>query len=389
MRILWTNPSFSDYRVPFYKALNEFFKGQFYLVYSEERISERCKNKIDKSLGSNALCLRKEKVFNFGNVRNGFSNRSISIPYPKGLTKMLSSINADVFISEGFFQWTPWALKQALRLKAPFLIAYEKTKHTERRCPAWRTFYRKVINNFVDGYLVNGNLCTQYLSDTLNVTNKNIIEGVMAADSTMLSKKVSSIKKNYSILERKENRLNNGLTYLYVGRLIKLKGIDFLINAWNKHIVSYPMDKLILVGDGPERSTLESMSHDSIHFLGNIDYEQIHFYYAKADIFVMPSLEDNWSLVVPEAMACSLPIACSCYNGCFPELVKENINGKIFDPMDINNTIEILSNFHYANLIEMGKQSHLIVKEYSPEKCALRAYEGIKNIAEKYYQRYK
>lgn len=60
----------------------------------------------------------------------------------------------------------------------------------------------------------------------------------------------------------------------------------------------------------------------SVHFLGKIPYQEVYKYYGIADVFVLPTLEDNWSLVVPEAMSCGLPVATSIYNGCHPELVK-------------------------------------------------------------------
>lgn len=79
--------------------------------------------------------------------------------------------------------------------KIPLLIAYERTEHTERNCPTWRTIYRKLINRFVSGYLVNGLLCRQYLQTQIHVHNKAIIEGVMAADSEHLSSKCKTFRK--------------------------------------------------------------------------------------------------------------------------------------------------------------------------------------------------
>ena len=70
----------------------------------------------------------------------------------------------------------------------------------------------------------------------------------------------------------------------------------------------------------------------NVLFTGAIPYEDTALYYSLADIFVMPSLEDKWSLVVPEAMSLGLPILCSIYNGCWPELVREGENGWVFDP---------------------------------------------------------
>ena len=109
-----------------------------------------------------------------------------------------------------------------------------------------------------------------------------------------------------------------------------------------------------------------------MRFVGAIDYDNIAIYYAAADVFIIPTLEDNWSLVVPEAMACGLPILCSKYNGCWPELIHQDKNGWIFDPLDSESTVKCL-NLCIENkneLTKMGINSQEIVKNYSPEKAA-------------------
>lgn len=69
----------------------------------------------------------------------------------------------------------------------------------------------------------------------------------------------------------------------------------------------------------------------------------------------MPTIEDNWSLVIPEAMACGLPVATSIYNGCYPELVKKDINGYVFDTYKQETILDALDYFHHVDLIEFGK----------------------------------
>jgi len=76
-------------------------------------------------------------------------------------------------------------------------------------------------------------------------------------------------------------------------------------------------------------------------FAGKVDYDQIAIYYRSSDVFVIPTLQDNWSLGVPEAIACGLPVACSQYNGCHPELVTSE-NGWVFEPMDYQNTSSVI-----------------------------------------------
>ena len=140
MKILWVNPSFLDYRIPLYEELNKLCNGDFHLVYSINRIPERCNKKIQQVLKRNAHGLSKEKRFNFGK-ESDFSNSHISIPYPSGLYKAIKSVKPDFIIAEGFFQFTPWALWYSFVHRIPLMIAYERTAHTERNCPSWRRLY--------------------------------------------------------------------------------------------------------------------------------------------------------------------------------------------------------------------------------------------------------
>lgn len=377
MKVLWVNPSFFDYRVSFYKAINELCGGNFHLVYSKERVPDRCISKIEAALGKNAHGLEQERQLAIGDTKSGFSCRSITIPFPKGLNSLLNTIKADVVIAEGFFQWTPWAIVYACRWGVPLYVAYERTQHTERNCPMWRSWYRRVINCFVDGYLVNGSLCSNYLQNSLRIGKKQIVEGIMAADSKTLAEKVEEIS------ESRVRFHHGGIKFLYVGRLIAVKGVEYLLNAWQIHVETYKDDSLIIVGDGPEFDKLSLMIAKNVSFVGAVDYDLIHQYYSKADVFVIPTLEDNWSLVVPEAMSCGLPVACSCYNGCHPELIKEGVNGTVFDPLKQDSIVSALAYFHQVDLKMMGEKSREIEWEYSPDKCAGRAYRGILKSLEK------
>ena len=114
----------------------------------------------------------------------------------------------------------------------------------------------------------------------------------------------------------------------------------------------------------------------SIHILGEVSYDKINLYYALADVFFMPTLEDNWCLVLPEAMACGLPVACSIYNGGTSELIENGKNGYAFDPKNENDILEKLSLFHAADLSAMGKQSILIESRFTPAIAGANIYKA-------------
>jgi glycosyltransferase involved in cell wall biosynthesis len=206
----------------------------------------------------------------------------------------------------------------------------------------------------------------------------------MAADTHDLQQAAASV----TYAERDEIRTGwyaQGLVFLYVGRLIRIKGIAQLLKAWAR----FEQDQkekatLVLVGGGPEESSLrllaDSLNLRRVYFAGSVDYNQIHNYYASADALIIPTLEDNWSLVVPEAMACGLPILCSKYNGCWPELVQAGINGWVFDPLDNSDTLKVLASAatSKAELQKMGQRSREIVLDHTPKAAAESIFSACK-----------
>jgi len=200
----------------------------------------------------------------------------------------------------------------------------------------------------------------------------------MAADTECLASRVDAVEAALVARLRDEARAS-GVVFLYVGQLIKRKGLACLLDAWSSFENQNPQaGTLMLVGGGPEEPLLRAQAQKlglrKVHFAGAIDYDHLAPYYAAADAFVIPTLEDNWSLVVPEAMACGLPILCSKYNGCWPELVQEERNGWVFDPAVRQSTLACLHRAVQAptKLKQMGLRSREIIQQHSPA-CAARA----------------
>lgn len=389
MKILWINPSFLDYRVPVYKKLNELTQNNFWIIFSKNRVPNRICNKIHNAIGDNAICFEGEKRIIIGE-KEDMSNKWTSIPITHGLYKKIRQIKPDIIIAEGFFQWTPFAVRYTFFHHKPLLIAYERTAHTERNCPKWRSSYRQVIDKFTNGYLCNGILTKEYLEKSLKVNPLKLFIGGMSADSENLIKNISTLtNEEKSRIKRKYTTSNNGLLYLFVGQIIPRKGLRFLLEAWKKHIKIYAEDDLIIVGDGEcyQEYIQQYRQISSIHFTGNINYDSIYQFYAIADVFVIPTLEDNWSLVVPEAMACGLPIACSIYNGCYPELVHEKENGSIFDPLNENSILKSLSIFHHVNLQMYRIKSQEIESQFNSTNVAQNIFNACKAVINKTTQK--
>ena len=212
---------------------------------------------------------------------------------------------------------------------------------------------------------------------TLGYPESQISTGQMAADSEQLAQSCFAIADDAMHAFRSQNGLEGKLVFLFVGRLVELKGLRQLLEAW---ALAKPDAAILLAGDGPERPALEDFcKQNSINavFAGNIDYANIAMFYRAADCLVIPTLQDNWSLVVPEAMSCGLPVATSIYNGCHPELVHPE-NGWIFDPYDTKGTAEVLKSIvaSKAKLPAMGAASRTIVASHTPKHAAAAIYNA-------------
>ena len=135
MKVLYCNPIFLDYRLPFYKRLNELFDGNFYVMYSTTRYkmrhNEHLLKQIPEVLGRNALPFENEKLFNTYEMSfkryNGEKGKRI--PITKGLYRSIKNIKPDVLITEGFFQWTPLLVLYSFIHRTPIFMGYERTCH--------------------------------------------------------------------------------------------------------------------------------------------------------------------------------------------------------------------------------------------------------------------
>ena len=133
-------------------------------------------------------------------------------------------------------------------------------------------------------------------------------------------------------------RKENCFTFLYVGRVVRDKGINELCSAFNRLHKNYPNARLVLVG--PYEDALDPISEESrkiisengaIEAVGAKIGDELMVYYAAADCFVMPSYREGFPNTVMEAGAMGLPSIVTDINGS-REIIKEGINGMIVPP---------------------------------------------------------
>lgn len=135
-------------------------------------------------------------------------------------------------------------------------------------------------------------------------------------------------------------RDDNYMTFLFVGRIVRDKGINELCEAFDRLSKEYPQTRLLLVGwreDGldPISDKTQALidSNPSIVYVGEVWGEDLLAYYAAADCFVLPSYREGFPNTVLEAGAMGLPSIVTDINGS-REIIVENENGMIVPPRD-------------------------------------------------------
>ena len=153
-----------------------------------------------------------------------------------------------------------------------------------------------------------------------------------------------------------------------------------MIDAWAEFSKLSQNVELTLVGDGDLREEVDRRIAASrlanVRLTGYLPYKNIAKEYLRADVFILPTLEDLFSLVVTEAMAFALPVITTIYNGA-RELIVEGENGFIFDPLSEAQFVEVLQKATRSRgrLAEMGRKSLAIIKDYTHDKVMTRMAE--------------
>jgi len=123
-----------------------------------------------------------------------------------------------------------------------------------------------------------------------------------------------------------------------VGRLVPAKGQHMLVSALSTLSRNGRKVRLRLVGDGPDRRSLEQQVAGlglggAVIFEGSVNQDRIRSLYQKADVFVLPSFAEGIPVVLMEAMAMEIPVVTTFVNG-IPELIRHTIDGWLVAPSD-------------------------------------------------------
>ncbi len=158
---------------------------------------------------------------------------------------------------------------------------------------------------------------------------------------------------------------SNPFRLLHIGRLVKWKQVDVLIEATIALRAKYPQTELSIVGDGPELADLKKQAdgYDFIQFHGGIyDPKALGKITCESGIYVLAGMG---GLSINEAMCFSKPVVCSVADGTEKRLVREGYNGHFFASGSVSSLTAVIEKLFAdpTQIAVMGKRSQEIIEK--------------------------
>jgi len=302
----------------------------------------------------------------------------------------LRKYRPNVIHAQEYFQFCSMAsFYAARRLNVPFVFTQHKYYYPRGIWSAFWSFMDNSFGNMIKKRATQitaiSSAAKRFLISTGVPGNriKVIPLGVDTSEFTPIS----------GIHLRKKLGLLNKTVILFVGRLTQVKGVEFLITAFNRVHKAFPNTKLVILGRGELKQNLIELSEklqikNSVIFLDFIERAEMPQLYAASDIFVLPSFKEPFGLVLLEAMAMEKPII-GTRTGGIPDVITNGVNGFLIEPGNIDEL-----SFRLAELVDnpelrakMGKQGREIaIKMFDYQviaKKTLEIYQCLKMFKER------
>ncbi|MCD6159748.1 MAG: glycosyltransferase family 4 protein [Kosmotoga sp.] len=174
---------------------------------------------------------------------------------------------------------------------------------------------------------------------------------------------------------------------IFVGRLGKEKGVEYLVDNLAKISQKHPNTYLLIIGDGPERKNLISQAKKlgikkKVIFTGYLKWpREVSLAYQVSDFFVMASHTETFGVVLVEAMINGLPVV-AFHDEAFDNIIENNVNGYMVERKDeLYKAMDLLLSSEELRK-KMGQTARKAAKNFSIEnhvKETLKLYERIIN----------
>ena len=303
-------------------------------------------------------------------------NRSFAVPLNRGIFRALSKGKFDVVWLHGF--WSVNALTTMFISKLlgiPVILRAEGTLIDHARSgprTAARNALLPLLRKLVRAVLTIGFRSEEYWRHYLGA-DFPAFHVPYAVDNAFFQRTTAQASPMREVLRGELDLLPGHQVILYASKLMPRKRCVDLVSAFLS-MRSYSPETnpyLLIVGDGTEREEIEAMAQRSgsknIRLLGFQNQSMLGRFFDLCDVFVLPSDDEPFGLVVNEAMNAGRPVIVSDRVGCQRDLVQDGVTGRVFPAGDVGALRKILEELiEDPNAFkEMGKRGLELINGWS------------------------
>jgi glycosyltransferase involved in cell wall biosynthesis len=370
IRVVLLNNEILPYRIPLFAALARLPDLEVHVVYCSRRDRDREWDLDDRQLTFPhsvlpGVAMRLPKK-NYQEWRTIWINPTLFFH--------LRSLRPDVVVGYEYSVPSLTSLFYAGRSGCPYVVWTEGTPHSERDLTWGQRSTRRLIIPRARAYV-----------GTSHVASRNLVRLGAPPDRVFVVPQTHPVEGFEAEVERaRARRQTVSPVVLFVGFLNERKGVLPLLRAFPRVLRQVPNARLRLIGSGGLRAQLESEAGalgilPKVDFVGFVQPTHMPEEFANADVFVLPSLEDTFGVVVAEALAGGVPVVCSKFAGVSSHLA-DGQDSFVVDPLEPGTLADRISilltqrETHHA-FAERGRK---LADIFRPEQVALQFRQALR-----------
>jgi glycosyltransferase involved in cell wall biosynthesis len=287
---------------------------------------------------------------------------------------------------------TSWLAFLAAKLGGVPVLMRGET-HLLLRRPAWKRWLRRPVLGLFYG------LCAGCLPigtrnaafyRAMGVPESKLFLTPYSVDNAFFRAGVENARAEAQQLKQSLGIAADTPVILFASKMSARKRPFDLLRAYHRLRERGVAAALVFAGSGEESARLQSWVAEhhlaNVHFAGFQNQTQIPRFFALADIFVLPSENEPWGLIINEAMCAGLPIVATEEIGAVADLVHEGENGFVYPTGDVEKLSSRLAQLCKAEALRkrMGQRSLAIIQKWSCEEAVqgiLSALEALRGAA--------
>ena len=282
------------------------------------------------------------------------------------------------------------ALVAAKSKGLPVFMRSETHLGLERR--PWKRWLRDTLLSklyrYLDGFLAIGTANRRYY-ESLGIEASRIFHVPYAVDNARFEAAAADGRAQRLDTRRRLGLRDESAVVLFASKFMPRKHPDDVIRAVASLQLGGLDVSLLLVGTGEMESELRELVHKlrvrNVCFSGFVNQRDLPAVYAACDVFVLPSTDEPWGLVVNEVMCAGLPVVVSAEVGCAEDLVLDGRNGRQFDARNVPALADalrsVLADPQRAHAF--GCEGLAVIREWGYSQCLDGLSAAVQSVRER------